>query len=304
MRICSGPVLGYALVAVAAILWGCWVLFLRPAGLDGGMAALISLVVMSLPAPFVLRRASLADRGATWALVIIGIADAINAALFFAALQRGPVSVAVLTHYLAPLLVALVAPWVLREPRSKRALIAAPIVLLGLGMVVRPLDGGFSASALVTAGLGASSALFFATIILASKRAGRSYSPLAVTAGHAPISVLVLLLFFQGSAVPTSLSPAVLTVGAGGALCGFLGTVVFNLGLRRVPAQAASVLIYLEPLTAAVLGFAVFREPIGPLGLAGGAVVLAAGAWVALERAQPPARQQLAAADVRQPTPD
>ena len=69
----------------------------------------------ALPAPFAFRWSAFADRGAVIALVIVGIADAGNMLLYFLALDRGPIVVAVLSHYLAPTLVALAAPLVLAE---------------------------------------------------------------------------------------------------------------------------------------------------------------------------------------------
>lgn len=276
----------FALVAAGACLWGCWSFFLRPAGLTGVQNAFLALLVMSLPAPFLLRRDALRDRGATLALVGVGLADAANTGLFFAAVQRGPLAVAVLTHYLAPLLLALLAPWLLRERRSLRALIGAPVTLVGLALLIGAPEGGLSAR---TALLGGGSAVFFAAITLGSKVATRAYSPLAVTALHAPISVVALLLFFGGSAIPPTFDVSVLRVLAGGAVCGLTGTVLFNSGLRHVPTAAAGTLAYLEPLTASVLGWALFNEALGPWGLLGGAVVLAAGAWVASEPRAPEA---------------
>ncbi|XXF80355.1 DMT family transporter [Myxococcaceae bacterium GXIMD 01537] len=274
----------FAMVAAGAILWGCWSFFLRPAGLTGPQNALLALLMMSLPAPFLLRREALRDRRATLALVGVGLADAANTALFFAAVQRGPLAVAVLTHYLAPLLLALVAPWVLRERRSPRALAAAPVTLAGLALLIGMPQEGFAGW---TALLGGASALFFVAIILGSKEATRAYSPLAVTALHAPISVVALLLVFGGSALPPALDGAVLRVLAGGAMCGLLGTVLFNSGLRRVPTAAAGTLAYLEPLTASLIGWAVFREALGPLSVVGGLMVLASGVWVASEPRAP-----------------
>jgi len=103
------------MVAAGATLWGLWPLFLRQAGLSGPQNALLALLTMALPTPFLMRRESWKDRRATLALVIMGVAAAINMALFFAAVKRGPVAIAMLTHYLAPLLVALTAPWVTGE---------------------------------------------------------------------------------------------------------------------------------------------------------------------------------------------
>ena len=108
-------------VVAAAALWGCWSLFLRPSGLSGPQCALVAMAAMSLPAPLLLGQWARADGRARRALAVLGLADTGNLVLYFAAVQRGPVSVAVLTHYLAPLGVALAAPWVLGERRSVRA---------------------------------------------------------------------------------------------------------------------------------------------------------------------------------------
>ncbi|MFY0579013.1 EamA family transporter [Cystobacter fuscus] len=60
-----------------------------------------------------------------------------------------------------------------------------------------------------------------------------------------------------------------------------MGNSVFSTGLKGVPAAAGSALTYLEPLTAALVGWGVFAEPLGPSGLVGGLVVLGTGVWVA-----------------------
>ncbi|WP_141325168.1 DMT family transporter [Myxococcus sp. AB025B] len=284
----------FAMVAAGATLWGCWSLFLRPAGLSWAQNAFLALVAMSLPVPLLLRGAPFHDRRATVALLVVALADAANISLFFAAMKRGPVSVAVLTHYLAPLLLALAAPWMLGEKRSVRALVAAPVTLAGLVMLIgRPdAEGGTG----MTAALGAGSALFFAAIVLGTKAATRAYSPLAVASLHAPVSAGVLLLIAGTDALPTALDSATLQVLAGGAVCGLAGTCLFNAGLSRVPTAAAGALTYLEPLTASLVGWAVFSEALTPVGVAGGLLVLAAGVWVASERRAPASSMALPSA--------
>lgn len=272
------------MVAVGTILWGCWPLFLRPAGLTGPQSALLVMAIMSLPIPFVFRREAFRDRRATLALGVLSLCDAANAALYFAALQRGPVTVAVLTHYLAPLLIALAAPWVLRERRSPRALLGAPLTLAGLALILgTPQDGADPWTAL----LGGGSAFFFMANVLASKEAARSFSPLAINSLHALPSGLLLLLVFGRGALPPALDASLLSVAAGSVLCGILANSVFYSGLRHVPTATAGALTYLEPLTAALLGMLVFGEALGPLGLLGGGVVLLSGAWVASESRAP-----------------
>ncbi len=269
----------FVMVAAGATLWGLWPLFLRPAGLSGVQNTLLAMLTVSLPTFFLLRRESLRDRRATLALVIMGVADAINVALFFSAVKRGPVAVAVLTHYLAPLLVALTAPWVTGEQRSTRALLGAPLTLLGLALLIWKPGESFS---LWTAVLGGTSSIFFAIAVFGAKQAARAWSPLGVTSVHSAVSVCTLLLLFGRDALPPLAVP-VLWIFAGGVLCGLVGNILFNTGLRRIPTAAASALTYLEPLTATLTGWILFHESLGTWGLLGAALVLAVGVWVATE---------------------
>jgi drug/metabolite transporter (DMT)-like permease len=243
------------MVATAATLWGGWVLVIRPSGLAPLAASMVVQLVLALPAPLTIRRAAFRDRGAVAALVLLGLADAGNIALYFTALARGPVAVAVLTHYLAPVLVTLVAPVVLREPLSRRPLLATPLSLAGLALVL----GRPEAAPAATAALGTASAGFYVVIVFAAKRAGRAFSPAAVTALHAVVAAATLAL-------------------------GIVASLLFYGGLGRVPSPVAAALTYLEPVSAAVVGWVAFGESLGPAAVAGAALVLGCGVWVALEK--------------------
>ena len=70
-------------------------------------------------------------------------------------------------------------------------------------------------------------------------------------------------------------SPAILVGAIGGGL--------FYFGLQRIAAQRAAVLTYLEPLVASLVGALAFGELPGPIGVAGGLLILASGAAVALQ---------------------
>lgn len=266
----------------AAALWGTWPLYVRGQAVNGVSLAFLTLATMALPAPFVFRRAALADTGATMALVVVGVADAANVVLYFSALERGPVVVATLTHYLAPLLVAVFAPWLTDEPRARRPLWAAPVVLLGLALVLSHANTSATSTWGRTAVLGAGSALFYAALIIASRRAARAYAPGAIVALHAVLSALGLAIVFGAEVLPV---PGRALWGAvfGAAVNGLLAGLLFNRALVRIGAQLTGVLTYLEPLTAALVGVLFFGEPFGALSLGGTALVLVAGAWVAWE---------------------
>ena len=64
---------------------------------------------------------------------------------------------------------------------------------------------------------------------------------------------------------------------AGLAVVSTVGAIgLFFAGLRRVGPSAASILSTLEPVVTVALAFAVFGESLGPVQLAGGALVLLA----------------------------
>jgi drug/metabolite transporter (DMT)-like permease len=272
---------GALLVASGAAIWGLWALFVRPAHLTGAQTGFTVLVVYSLAIPFCLRREAFRDRGAVLALGVVGISDACGLALYFSAISRGPVAVAVLTHYLAPVLVALFAPLVARERRSLRALHAVPLSLIGLALLLGRPRSGFP---LETALEGAGSAIFYAAMVFGAQRAGRSFSPLAISAWHGPVSLAVLLALFGRGAIPLQASAASLGwLLAGAAICGLLACGLFYAGLARVPAQVAGPLTYFEPLFASAVGFVAFGERLSPLALVGAAVIVAAGVYVVME---------------------
>jgi DME family drug/metabolite transporter len=70
------------------------------------------------------------------------------------------------------------------------------------------------------------------------------------------------------------LATAAVTLGAASG-------VAFTVGLIEIGSARAAVLTFLEPLAAVAVGAAVWDEPLSPLAVAGGALVLGAGIEVA-----------------------
>lgn len=290
-------ILAAGLVAVAAILWGLWPAVLRPAGLHPLQSALVVQTVAALPAVVLWwrERSAFRDRGAVAALVAFGVFDAAQCALYFPALTRGPVAVAALTHYLGPILVALAAPFIPGERASRRAMVAAPLSLLGLLLVLGPPGQ----APFQTAALGGASAFFGAACLFAARRATRSFSPLAICSLHAVLSALLLLAAFGGRAVPAP-GAGVLRVAAGATVLAVGAGILFFRAVKHVPAPIAATVTYVEPVTAAAVGALLFGERLGALALLGAAVVVGAGVWVAFEqapaRAEQPAQAEQSAA--------
>jgi drug/metabolite transporter, DME family len=119
------------------------------------------------------------------------------------------------------------------------------------------------------------------------RRAARRARVLAGGRDRAPRGRLVAaLLAVSGAAAIPPLGPGALRIAAGTLVCGIVASLLFYGGLGRVPAPVASALTYLEPVVAAGVGLVFFDERLGAAAVAGAAVVVASGLWVALERAR------------------
>ena len=107
-------------------------------------------------------------------LGLLGVADAGNYILYFAAVDRGPLALAGLTHYAAPVLVALAAPTFLGERRRPRTLTASAAALVGLGLLLS--GSSMRGPALITAACGFGSAIFYAANTVLSKQTFQHFS--------------------------------------------------------------------------------------------------------------------------------
>ncbi len=271
---------GVAMVAVAAASWGTWSVFLRPTGLPATITSPIMFAVMGAVAlPLALREpAARWDRTSRWLLVGNALLDAANVLTFFGAMRYTTVAIAVVTHYLAPILIALAAGKIDGEaPRGTRP--AAAVALLGLAIVLEPWRAP-AAGAIAGALLGVASAACYAGNVFVVRRLAARIGVGRAVAYHSLIAAAVLApLGASGFATVTA---AQLTrIAAGGATIGAMAGMLFVAGLERIGAARAAVLTFAEPMVAVAVGMAAWHEPLRPLAALGGALVLAAGFHVA-----------------------
>lgn len=271
---------GVAQVAAAAVLWGTWSLFLRPTGLPGLVTAPAILGVMGIAALALVRaegKEARWDRRAVGLLVLYALLDAVNIGTFFAAMEVTTVAIAVLTHCTAPLIVALLAPRI-EGVRLKGSTAAALVALGGLVLLLRPWaqDGDHL---WLGASLGLASALAYASLVFTVQPLAARIGIGRATSYHALIAALVLLPFAAPHAAEIEKGDALLLL-LGGLLPGTLSAYLFIDGLRRIGSARAAVLTLLEPTVAVLVGFVVWNEPLTPIGVLGGALVLGAAVYV------------------------
>jgi len=288
-------------VAVAATGWGTWSLFLRPAAVDARWSSAIMLIVVALACmPLLLRRSARGPMEGPprrarewWPIVWLGIFDAGNAGLFFAAMSTTSIAVAVLSHYLAPVFVAAAAPFALGTERRKGAITLAIAALFGLTLVLEPwhLSPANAAAGrpMLGAALGAASAVFYAINVLITKRIGPRFTAEEQLGYHAYISaaILVFLALVQHAPLPTAVGA--MRVAIGGVVIGATSGLLFLYGLKRVTAEQAGILTFLEPLSAVLIAWIAWGERPGASAAVGGAIVLTAGVLSVRERSSTPA---------------
>jgi drug/metabolite transporter (DMT)-like permease len=219
--------------------------------------------------------------------------------LYFVAISRLPVGIALLFEFTAPLLVALWARFGQRQAVRSRLWLGLALSLAGLACVAE-VWGDLKLDGLgVVAGLGAAGFLAFYYVLGA--RGVRQRDTLSLTTWAFGASAIAGLLTRAG------------TVGAGGwgpladrtdggvpvaLLCGYvvvLGSILPYLlvagALRHLPATSVGIIGMVEPLLAATVAWVVLGagEALNPAQLTGGLLVLAGVALAETARVALPA---------------
>lgn len=270
------------MVTVAAASWGTWSLFLRPTGLSSTVTSPLLFVTMGLVTlPFALRAPRVRWTRSTVGLLLANTAcDALNVLTYFQALRYTTVAVAVLTHYSAPILVALSAPIFDRDGAAPRGVLPAAVVaLLGLLIVLEPwrapVDG-----AVLGGLLGLASAVCYAGNVFAVRKLAPRIGATRALSYHSLIAALLLAPFIASHLDDISARAVGLLV-AGGVTIGAVSGIVYANGLMRTGSARGAVLAYAEPLVAVVVGALVWGESLHPLAAFGGLLVVGAGITVA-----------------------
>ncbi len=224
------------------------------------------------------RAALLRPGGRLPALVLLGILQGAHWLLFFEAVKLGSVALAVITFYLAPLFLAVLAPLTLPE-RLSHVTVGA-LVPGGLGIALIALfgnDGGRFTAPALACGIGSAAA--YALLVVISKRLLLSRAePITIAFWDCLVGAVAVApaLVLAGRVLPSGVGEwgAVLLLGI---VFTGLSTLVYAVLLRHVTAQAAGILTFLEPVSAVLLAWLLVGERLEARTLVGGALVLFAG---------------------------
>ncbi len=214
-----------------------------------------------------------------WVLAASLVGVPVSYLLSFKGLSLTTVSHASLMVGTLPMLLALAAVVFSRERLHLGGWLALAASTLGAALIALSSKAGSGGGQASLRGdlLVAASMLAAITWILISKRLMRQHSPLTVTAYVDWIGAILLAI-----AVVTTLGiPSVhystrvwMAVAEQGLLATASTTVLWNWGLKQVPASEAGIFANLEPLVGAILGVCVLHEVLGRMAIAGGALII------------------------------
>jgi drug/metabolite transporter (DMT)-like permease len=252
-----------------------------------GVAAVILLGTLA-----VLHRPAMPARGERVPLAVLAIAGyAVEASLFFLAVQHGEAAAVTLLFFTYPIMVTAGSMALGQGAPGRVVLASLAAAVAGSALVI--LGGGGLAIETIGVVFALAAALVYSCYLLGVDRVLKATEPLA---GAMWVSLFASLGLALYSAVtgniqaPDGLRQWAPLVGMGAATAGAF--VCLFAGLRRLGPVRTAVVAATEPLAATVLAFLFLDEPIRP-GVVGGGVLILAGAIAAsLARAAPPTRAE------------
>lgn len=263
-------------VVGAALVFSFGGLFVKlaamPAVLLAGWRTLVPFLLVALARPALLRQVCVKPNR-----VLLGISalSAVRISVWVIAIQLAPLSKASVMLYSWPLLFTLLSAAFLNEPLTRRSL---GLLLLGFGgVLMMNLDGSGFSDAQQRLGLllMLCVAALNAVHYLLAKTQLKTREPHEILLYDNLVGAGFLLPFVLSNldgVPPTS----IVWLACYGGLLGCGGYYLLYAGLRRLPSATASILCYIEPVSACILGWVVLGESLTWRMLVSAALILTA----------------------------
>lgn len=289
---------GRAGIGLAMILFGSIGVMVRQVDVESGSIAMVRAIAGTLILLLVLfgriikGRSSISAKRCTksnlfW-LMLSGIAIGFNWIFLFQAYRYTTIAVATLSYYFAPLFVILLSPLVLKERLTPGRILWLALALAGLFFIVLSEGNGITQlfvssnnainlHAYIGIGFGLLAALFYASVILITKRFN-TLPGLEMTSIQLAAAALVLIPVvgltdgFSGIRQLDLTGWLVLLIL--GVLHTGLAYYLYFASSRLVPGQTIAMFSYIDPACAIVFAAVFLREIPTPIQLLGGILIL------------------------------
>lgn len=266
--------MGSLYILIALFLWSSLGIVVRLAGIPVYLIMFYSIVVSLIAQAAILSfkkyRPHIPPKKNLKYAVMLGVVSLLNTFTYFYAFQNTTIANSVLTHYTAPIIVALLAPVLLKEKINKT--IIASIIIGTTGLLV--MFNGFSAEKTQIWGIisGLVSGLMYAMIIIILRSHSQKFHPL-------------VLVFLSNAVIAVLLAPFVREFPLN-ALWGFLiiglvhstiAPALYFKGIQSVTASKTAALGYLEPVVAIILSVIFLNEFLSLNTVIGGLMIIISG---------------------------
>lgn len=220
-------------------------------------------------------------RGQWAAAALLGAALAGMNLVFYASLDLVPLGVAVTVEFMGPLLLALV--------QTRRPLDVVWVVLAGAGVALLGVQAAGGHIAPLGLLLAFVAGLFWAGYIVASARVGRLLPGVDGLAAALVVAAVLVAPLGIGQAAGAVEQPSLLL---GASAVALLSTIVpYGLelsALRRMPTRVFGVLMSLQPAAAALSGYLILGQQLGPQEVVALVMVSLASIGVTVAGRRPP----------------
>ena len=286
---------GYAEIGGASLILGTSGALLQISTMPASLLLLCRMGLAGLVlGPFFLLTGGLAEVRRSrrfWRLVLIGVVVAFELLFYFASIRLANVALGIALEYMAPIYIALAAPWVLHTRREHSDMVAVAVAAVGMVLIVAPsltLGGAHNLAPGVACGVAAG--LFYAIALMLMKGVGDAIRGTTFTLFFCVCTTLLVAPLAAWQTVAGHYRPTWTDLGIV-AIMGLVYTALcfslFTDGLRFVRVERAGILGYLEPVTAPLWALLLVGERPAVTTWLGGALIIAAGIFaIALGRAE------------------
>ena len=281
------------LIILAAILWGTIGIFTRellgfgftPIQITGARCAVTAVCMVGFLL-LVDREKLKIDLKDIWMFIGTGLLSIVFFNIcYFTSIQYLTLSVASVLLYTAPFFVMLMSLFLFHERMTVQKGLALALAFGGCILTAGIIGGDIGTISTVGILIGLGSGFGYALYTIFGRVALKKYHPLTITAYTFSVAAIGILPFCN---VPEMIGLSVGNLGVLpyililGIVCTVLPFLLYTKGLQHVEAGKASVMAFVEPMVATLIGIFLFNEQMTLLNITG--VVLIFAAIVLLNR--------------------
>jgi drug/metabolite transporter (DMT)-like permease len=278
---------GYGLVSFSFLTWGSLGALVRMTSMPESALIVARMVIGALLVGAVFARRpmldELRDRRTLARLLLMGAFSASTLLFFFIALRLAGVAIGMFLLFTAPVYVSLVAPRLLGERPDRVVYPALALSVAGMAAILVPSMAAGAHVSLAGVACGLATGLLYAGYALTAKALTRTLRSPTIALAEMVVDAAVLLPLAAWQVAAGHYRPdgrdlvVALVIGVA---CTAIPYVAYVEGLGRVRVEHASILGYLEPVSAPLYALLLLGESTSTTTLVGGALIVTAGVLV------------------------